>query len=1227
MIQPRLVGGSGIRRVLDLELSVFNWITRCFVKIRIFRPHPKGFALVVTVSLMVLLTVVAVGLLSLASISLRASSVTAVQATARANAKLALMLALGDLQRAAGPDQRITAPGSILGQSTAHPHLTGVWESWKINPLSPPSASEYTAGKDAKFKGWLVSHATPASVLNDPEFPQNGSFGADALTLLSRQTLGTNATASDEVRAGRVPLRGGTSNSITGTLGWAVLDEAVKARVNLGESLQNTSPGLTSLGLGTGQRPPVERLSGMESLAGLTFDLGSSTSSPLIDKMISLPTLEILAGKFKEKTTPRFHDLTTCSLGLLTDTASGGLRRDLSLLAENTILPAPYDKGVYASELGLTIPSDPMWQQLAEYAKLFKSPEMQNNGGLPSIRMHAPAGWPDPLTGGLQNPPPGMVVAPVIAKVQMIFSILARDIYRYSGAAGTAIPATAGILHEPWGTNFRASSYKYLLHLLYTPVVTLWNPYNVELECGNLQVEFKHVPFALKVFRNGVAQTTDFAPLDQMYGSAAAAQQGQLSKIFVMNLKDKTPAGTPSGSGNIRLLPGEVKLFSPYINPNRSFLEEAAGPLQFWDWQGGVSSGSLTLNIDAISGWRGDGIGFDLDWFCPEPMRVDSYEREGTKVMFRDGTIGLRRDDRIHLEFTPRSIPLSDHKFTVSLMDSGNANRILSVMEIDYEKADGLQEQMLGADGSIRFPQQGSYTALQLLDGQGKPLKDYVNPKSFAILSACAKTTHGGMDGSAADGRHATRPWVFNNPVSPVVFQKVLTEHPAHHSHEIDLTLLDGDTDEFIDVGANDRGRFITGHTVFNGRTSGTHSEIPLAPPQTLTAFNAANLTASGMLPRFAQPLGNSLAHPVMSCNQIVEQVTPSGYPYADHSFLLNLALFDGWFCSGLQDRTGGRFLDNTSLADQRNDFLAGKSLLPDPRLTPYLPPGMSAAQVTTSLPNEATAFRSLAALTLVRGPFNVHSTSVDAWKSVLSAMLRREGRQIGTDGTFSNLSAPTGKDARFSRFRVPNNEAARSGSDPTDAAWGGPRDLSESELDSLARAIVAEIRERGPFLSLAEFVNRRVGPASAATSLRGALQAAIEKSGINAPLATATGYQIDATKVSNLRFRTPEAATGASGEGAPGMLSQADLLTVLGNTATVRADTFRIRAYGDARDPSGRIAAKAWCEAVVQRLPEFVDAADAPETAIKDLTSPSNSRFGRRFHIVSFRWLAKEEI
>ena len=74
----------------------------------------NGFALVVTLALMILLTVIAVGLLSLSAISLRSSSQTMAQGEARANARLALMLALGDLQKTMGPDRRVSANSAIV---------------------------------------------------------------------------------------------------------------------------------------------------------------------------------------------------------------------------------------------------------------------------------------------------------------------------------------------------------------------------------------------------------------------------------------------------------------------------------------------------------------------------------------------------------------------------------------------------------------------------------------------------------------------------------------------------------------------------------------------------------------------------------------------------------------------------------------------------------------------------------------------------------------------------------------------------------------------------------------------------------------------------------------------------------------------------------------------------------------------------------------------------------
>ena len=254
---------------------------------------------------------------------------------------------------------------------------------------------------------------------------------------------------------------------------------------------------------------------------------------------------------------------------------------------------------------------------------------------------------------------------------------------------------------------------------------------------------------------------------------------------------------------------------------------------------------------------------------------------------------------------------------------------------------------------------------------------------------------------------------------------------------------------------------------------------------------------------------------------------------------------------------------------------------------------------------------------------------------------------------TFSEKNYQQTEAALFSRFRIPNTGTSEAGLSSTsdspedDAFWQGSIALDDDELDQLASAVVAQVKLRGPFLSMGEFLNRQLGPTSPLT-LTGALQAAIDNTSINEDSTNGVnGYEIDESQLSEYELSTPEAVAGDSAQGAPGYLTQADIINTLSNSVTVRSDTFRIRAYGESRNRAGKTLATAYCEAIVQRTPEYLDTTDDPWdypeaedgtssaiaratddiAEIEPLESESNQKFGRRFVVKSFRWLNPSEV
>jgi hypothetical protein len=382
------------------------------------------------------------------------------------------------------------------------------------------------------------------------------------------------------------------------------------------------------------------------------------------------------------------------------------------------------------------------------------------------------------------------------------------------------------------------------------------------------------------------------------------------------------------------------------------------------------------------------------------------------------------------------------------------------------------------------------------------------------------------------------------------------------------------------------------------------------------------------LLPQISHAIGNSVAPPVLQPAQ-TEGSTDDGRPLADHSYLANNGLWDDWYFSGIAPQTVNTFSKQRAQKAVAEQFLAGTGKLPVVR---YLP-DTSGTEVQKAL---ATMFsganptdngtKLTASLIRVDGLFNVNSTSVEAWKALFGSL---KGRPVVAQSATGSESFQGGDPANIpvAGLLTPQNMIADDGSSgaKADAQWIGRRTLTDAEIDQLARAVVKEVRKRGPFLSLADFINRRPG-SNKELARAGAIQCALDSKDV----AINSGYNTSDRAVANTvagRFKFPEAEQGPSGYGMPGVVKQADVLTPIAPVLSARSDSFIIRAYGESVDKEGKILARAWCEAVVERSKDFVDTSDKPETAILSLTENANKAFGRRYKVAAFRWLHPEEV
>ena len=1121
----------------------------------------RGFALVVTLSLMILLTVVAIGLLSLSSISLRSSSISSAQQKAQANARLAMMLALGELQKELGPDQRISVPGSQLladTDITGPKHWTGVYESWK-GASWPFATSEEIRPESPTFRRWLISGDETIVTMKDT--PKAGLTTGDKVKLVAATEAQGSIPAQDAVEAGLVTLP-------QGGIAWWIGDQNTKAK--FGGVVEDAADAkVAAARLQSAPRAAHEVFPGLDGVLANDERLG---------KLPSTDTLQLLA-----KDTDFFHDATTTSLGLMTNVRAGGLRKDLNFLLEKPIPTA----GTAATA--------------ALYSAAGSSPATAVSGQtIPIEGINLGELWVDHnIWGELKFGPPahadGSSLPPGAPYLEC--GAKADPFLNYKHLPRLQLTQLYSLVSKSRTTT--AGKKVYDLYLATDPIFTIWNPFDVCLHVPQsyfATLKTWAIPYDLNLTLQGgpVGSKGSYtSTIGDIY------KQGTNNAVFVFQ-------GTLGKAQNLVLRPGEVQVmaqgFGTPINYNPAGV----------DW-------------DAKLGWEfASGYAYKINY---EPNDTTEIYKTGTQRITYSMAPNAKKSDNTGLMMWSYGVP--------------GANPFIGSFNINF-----INSRLQGQGEITANSFQNIFKPLPLDVSASKTIAELENNKWPICVFTYGLRTE--SDPFLTSGKRSTgRSMLRANATS--LGQDLFNLDPEvvrSSPLQVGMRRVNSLSDPIVECDVKGLGYYGAGYSSNDGVSHVVTRSIIREPIHSLGALQHGAAEgkkfgqAVGEKTWFLQPsvshaIANSFAPSFLGPDAV--RGTLAGWPAADHSYLANLALWDTYFYSSIKPRTKSAHKSpSTAYSEQKRrleDFLATGSAykpLPNERMRPWSSdPATDIKAIFPSTTPDPSAADRTASLLMVDGMFNVNSTSVTAWKSFLSGLKKAKVPSNPSPGLLSQAKMVDAQGTAVAALLEAAGEEIDDTTlgDPSEAEqWRGFRSLSDDQIDELAKAIVKQVRKRGPFLSIADFVNRRPG-SNKELAVSGALQSALDDNDVSINEAYRQGDRsLSLAEAQAQGFPFPEAEAGPKAIGSPGYVKQGDLLTSLGPMIAVRGDTFVIRGYGEAREASGKnVLARSWCEAVVQRVPDYLDPSDKAYAAVP--TSPVNLTFGRRFNIVSFRFLNPREV
>lgn len=1232
---------------MPVEEDIFPLVTTMYPHKRLRRTtlrrvskqsNTGGFALVVTISLMVLLTVIGMGLLTLSIVTVRSSSIGAPQREARANARLALLIALGELQKTMGPDQRVSAAAGILDsnpeslevEGVEHPWWTAVWSTkWAgtngtHENVTPWVRNDVAGGlSDRRFAdGYDRDNEVLAYLVSGNEGGRDRTGGEayldavdtklgeeDAIVLVGSGTLGKAGAGGDQagrVVAKRVPTIEGDRE--VGAYAYWVGDMGVKVNVGQVDRYREDDP------RPGGSPDGMERLVNAQDTAEELVEGFGQIAENENERIFSERSVLLATGVEKENAKARFHDITQGSRSVMTNVRQGGLQRDLTAYLNSPTGKIP-DLVVQGERIAWGIdPTDKMigpanekvaeeqgttWKETKyhEIAPSFAMLRDWNDIGQQLAftkedhDMVAPTGSTQGSDQWIMNQggnvydnanksPAGILpldttnLSPVMVEGSIFYNL-------------ASFPETAG-----------SSRSEYNLRICLYPRVALWNPYNVKLELtstvaeifvnGNKDVEVRYtggtapkkarIPFGRGSTKMDVKYTgTDKSP-----------------EWYVGTLLFTLPAVT--------LEPGETLVFSP--------TKAAEYKLD------SIGQNTLSPNV------------------APDPTRYYWSDMR---------TKHAKKPDKF-IESPGGGNSSGGDNYLIALKAATGSSRRITDEAFDSMPQIVYANTSLQAGGGDELPVQWLHS---------NPVEVYALASKTAVLPGRAIPDVRTRDGSRF------RWWNENLPSNiagsgqlqgePEHFQSAIIANWNPRAAYFSRTPWDNVSDlPPYFYGCYTRDAFdpevswaAMAPRARNGKMLGSPFSQPIDGPDQLVLFEVPRketgipsigylrhlkLSEFGWHPSYA--VGNSLADPRVGrkttspvlgrserdyngwnrnlfgsdywaqlTREILFNRAEDHFVVYDLSYEANFNLWDNYFMSTGAGQDKKNFIDDPV-----------KNPLPNGRMT------LNSTSENTE--RDLNDFHRAATLLMLDGGFNVHSTSKEAWKAVLASTI---------DTGFGSAGA-----IPFPRLlNPPEGEWLDADPDAPEAS-AGFRSLSEEELDALAEEIVREVKERAPFFGLADFVNRRL--VANEHGEKGPIEAAIEAAGINDKFNQA--YPLDNYEdLPDIGFHNMSDTTrldqtlkpSSTTWGIPGYLTQGDIMQVVGSTLTPRSDTFMIRTYGESVDVRGKVQARAWCEAIVQRTPRPIK----PDPAGMNPAEVDEGEidFGRRFQVISFRWMSEKEV